>query len=318
MLTIDKVILEYDDLERPIRWHGQKEGRAYIACENKSCGKELNRMAAGEWVPTYFGRDKVGFHPTKLMSSSDPSRPDDELILILSNLSQLEQGDLMQAWNQDMGLPWSPKGGKLTDRDILLNKRNYTHGPKQGVFVFMGADISPTLKHVVIRYFDPDTGSYPQLWAGAVTSFDAIAELITLYNVDICVLDGAPETEKSLELRSQFSDGRVWLAYFSSTEAHTLEHVDFQGREGWVRVARTRSLDAMYARWFAHKNLIPANISAVPDYVEQVKAPTRIVRQDRTGNLVATYTEGSKADHFAFAELYAYVASRNKKGWFLV
>jgi len=317
MLTIDKVIQDYDELGRPSEWHGKKDGRAFIACENKKCGKELNRMAAGEWVPTYFGREIVGWHPTKLMSCSNPLRPDDEIMLIVLNLMQLEQSDLMQAWNQDLGLPWSPKGGKIDDKVIGANKRNYSHGAHHtNEFVFMGVDISPTLKHTVIRYFNPLTGEYPQLYAGTVTSFGAVAELINLYNVDICVVDGAPETEQSLDLRSRFTDGRVWLAYFSATEGQTLEHVDFQGKEGYVRVARTRALDSMYARWFAGKNVIPANISNVPDYLDQIKAPTRVIKTDRHGNLTASYTEGSKDDHFAFAELYAYVASKNIKGWF--
>jgi len=316
MLTIEKVIFEYDGLGRPSQWHGKKEGRAFIACENKKCGKELNRMAPGEWVPTLFGREKVGFHPTKLMSSSDPSRPDDELMIIIEDLMKLEQAEIMQAWNQHMGLPWSPKGGKLTDREIELCKRPYSHGPKKDVFVFMGGDISPTLKHIVIRYFDQETGDYPQLYAGTVTSFEAIAALIEMYGVEFCVLDGAPETEKSRELQAMFADGRVWLAYFSNSESQTMDHVDFQAKEGRVRIDRTRSLDAMYARWFAYKNVIPANISNVPDYLDEIKAPTRVIEKDGHGNLIARYTEGSKNDHFAFAELYAYVASKNKKGWF--
>jgi len=62
MLTLEQVVIEWDSLQRPVAWHGMGDGRAFFACTK--CGKELDRLAKGQWVAAYPSRTIAGFSAT--------------------------------------------------------------------------------------------------------------------------------------------------------------------------------------------------------------------------------------------------------------
>src|SRR4030067_1009539 len=65
-IDADGVVLDEGDAGRPVKWNKDARGRAIAACQK--CGKKLNRLGPGEWVPQMPGRDTAGFHLTKLFS----------------------------------------------------------------------------------------------------------------------------------------------------------------------------------------------------------------------------------------------------------
>jgi len=102
-LTIQQVVTEWDTLGRPVVWHGQGEGRAFIAC--RKCEREINRLQSGRWVPAYPDREIVGYHLTKLFSATTPLL---DIVLALQTVNETKR---REAFNQDLGETYTPRGG---------------------------------------------------------------------------------------------------------------------------------------------------------------------------------------------------------------
>lgn len=310
-LTLKHIITEEDNFERPIAWHGMDEDRAYAACSR--CGKELNHLAPGEWVAGRFGRDIVGFHITKLFSPHTP------LIDIVKRRDTLDEAKRRQAVNQDMGDAYEPRGGRIPLEMLRGCIRPYARGPlAAGVPTFMGVDVSPNGLHVVIRGRDPDRpGELRQLFCEEVASHYDVGRLIRLYNVASCVMDGAPETTNSRQVQADFRDGRVWLAYFPWTDTGNKDPnpIVWDAQKGIVNMDRTRVIDGMYARFYDQENTLPADAEQMRGYFDHMRAPVRMTEEDRRGNQVSVYREGSNPDHFALAETYCYAASKRDVWW---
>jgi phage terminase large subunit GpA-like protein len=182
-MTIHQVITEWDELGRPVRWHGMDEGRAWVAC--RKCGKELNRLAFGEWVATRPEVEVAGFHMTKLFS---PSCRLQDVVLTLQTVDETKR---KEAVNQDLGEPYTPKGGGLTDEVIDACRREYAHKIIEKEETYLGCDVGRVL-HVVIRgQPDPATGARPQRWAGIVESWDELGRMMNRYNEGARAAGGA-------------------------------------------------------------------------------------------------------------------------------
>jgi len=317
-LTIDHVVTEWDSLQRPTRWNGQRpdrskpdlsgrdraanvpyEDRAWAACER--CGGKVDRLGRGEWVATWPGRDVVGFHPTKLHS------PRVELIDIVRALQTTDETRRKECYNQDLGLPYVPRGGQLTGAILDKCRREYGHGvlpAKQGTV--MGVDVGKVL-HGVIRARTED-GSM-QVWAGEVDSFEELGRMCRRYNVQRLVIDALPETRKARELQQVLGEGVVWLAYYVSQRIGTkrAEPIQWDNDNGVVNLDRTRSLDRMLSRFYEGVATLPGDAREIPGYYEHMTGPVRVIEDGPGGERVARYVcQG--ADHLFHAENYAMVA----------
>lgn len=299
-LSIQQVILEQDKLGRPVRWNGDND--PFVAC--RKCSAPLNRMADGEWVATHPGRDVVGFHLTKLFS------PRAKLLDIIRALNTTDETKRREAYNQDLGETYTPRGGQMTAELLDSLRRDYAHGPMMGERCVLGADVGRVL-HVVIRGPQhPETGERPQRWAGEVESFEALGQLMRQYNVRRAVVDAMPETTKAREFQQRFAPGVVWLAYYVNQKTGTKaeEPAQWDEEKRVVNLDRTRTLDQTYARFYDMVNSLPGHAQAVRDYYAHMKAPVRILEDGPHGQKVAVYVE-SGPDHLAHAENYCMTAS---------
>lgn len=309
-LLISNVVREWDELGRPLSWYGQEDGRAYVACVK--CGREMDRLAVGEWVPAYPNRRVHGYHPTKLMAAHTP------LIEVVQNLQAVDETARKEAFNQDLGLPYTPRGGRLTFDDLDKCKREYDHGALPRMGAVMGVDVGKVL-HVVIRAQPDGEGKRRQLFAGIVPGFPDVAQLMYQYEVQCCVVDALPETRSARAFQADFKDGVVWLCYYAGEKG--VEPAIFNAKDGLVNAARTWSLDITHSRFYSQENTLPATIRAVPDFYEQMTAMVRVVEEKKDGTAVAHYiskqirsgteasSTGKDPDHFAHAENYATIAS---------
>lgn len=306
-ITIRNVVTEFDQLDRPVRWHGNAS-QAWAACQK--CGKPLDRLGPGEWIATQPGVDVAGFHVTKLFS------PATVLIDIVKALSTVDETKRKETINQDLAEPYAPRGSQLTDEILDKCRRDYAHGPRHKEATVMGVDVG-TLKHVVIRGpADPETGERPQRWAGAVDSFEAVADLMRRYKVMTCVIDALPETTKARELQATFPAGTVYLAYYNQTKIGTklMEPIDADFANGVVNLDRTRTLDAMFAEFVSGTATLPANAKDMPEYYDHLKAQARVVEDGSNGTKIAHYVQREgKPDHLAHAENYCRVAMHMPK-----
>jgi endogenous inhibitor of DNA gyrase (YacG/DUF329 family) len=307
-LDINNIVQVWDDLGRPIVWHGQEDDRAYIACTR--CGKEVDRLAKGEWVPKYPGRSIVGFHPTKLMSGHTP------LLAVVLNFNTVDETARREAFNQDLGLPYTPKGGRLTEEDLRACEREFAHGPLDyDAGAAMGVDVGKLL-HVVIRARPDGKGERRQLFAGAVMNFDEVSRLMQQYQVNTCVVDALPETRSARAFQAEHKDKKVWLCHYVSAESGAKKSgpVQWDARHGNVNADRTWTLDITFSRFYDKSNVLPANIKSVADYHKHLLEPTRVVHEKPDGTVVGKYV-GDGDDHFAHAENYCAIAAMRPTGW---
>jgi len=307
-LTIRHVVTERDGLERPLAWHGQDEGRAWAACEK--CGQEIDRLAGGQWVARYPGREIVGYHLTKLFSYTTP------LLAVVKALDTVDETKRREAFNQDLGEPYIPRGGRLTEALLDQCRRNYAHGPVAGERTVAGVDVG-SLLYLVIRSanVDRETGERPQRLAVAVESFEEVGRLLRRYRVQTCVMDALPETRKARELQAAFRPGMVWLAYFvgqkTGLKTEDIKRVD--DVEYVLNLDRTRSFDEMLAGIMDASQgegglTLPAHARDVRDYYTHLVNQVRVLEDTPDGNQVAVYRELGP-DHYSLAELYCHAAA---------
>lgn len=302
------MVLEWDDLGRPSAWHGQAEKRAYVVCGK--CGREIDHTAPGQWVARYPGRSLVGFHPTKLHTNQLP------LLKIVTDLQAVDETGQRQAWNQHLGEAFSPRGGKLTEQILDECRREYGHGARGDDRPVAGIDVGKVL-HLVIRSgkVDPNTGEWHQWFAGEVSWDDAL-HLLKMYRVSRCVIDALPETTKAQELQGRLPKGTVWLCYYNLSDVGNkrVEPFVWNEEEGIVSCDRTRVMDKMFAGYYTNTSTLPLNIRDVPNYYEQLTAPTRKFVERESGLVVSVYDEGETPDHYAHAETYTWVAMSAPEG----
>lgn len=308
-LTIQQVVQEWDALGRPIAWHGQAEDRAYVAC--RKCGRELDRLANGRWVASFPGRSLVGFHLTKLFS------PTANLLDIIYTLQKTDTDSRRECFNQDLGLPFDPEGGKLTDADLDSCIRDYTQDIGRITYradigsagrPFIGIDVGKVLNVTVRAPLDAD-GERRLLLAAEMDTFEEVQTLIRRLRPRRCVIDGLPETRKARELQNAAPRGVVWLAFYQDSPKDQ-EAVVWNAEERIVQVDRTRSMENTYDLFINQTNTLPANARAIPRLYDQLKAPTRVIEQKRggLGMTIARYVN-QHPDHYYHSENYCNVAA---------
>lgn len=295
-LSIQQIVIEWDKLERPVAWHGQKEGRAFCACIK--CSKEVDRLGKGQWVAKRPGVPIVGYHISKLLSPLfDP-------LEVVTRLQSTNETKRRETYNQTLGLGYKPRGGGLDDAALDACLRDYAHGEHRGVF--MGIDTSPDALHVVVRGRpQSESGERPQVFAGEIT-WDALPNMWRRYRPAMTVIDGGPEGSKARDFQ-KLAPTRIWLSFYQDDmkdEAPIRKNED----ERHVVLDRTRTLDLTIERFASQENTLPANGKDIPDYYAQLKSPVRVQEKTARGIDVSRYVE-SGPDHFCHSENFCTVAS---------
>lgn len=306
-LTIDNIVLEWDDLGRPVAWNGYNEKKAWASCIH--CGKQLDRLGDGEWVAEHPEIDRVGFHLTKLFS------PHNQLLDIVKSFDTVDETKRREAYNQDLGIPYTPRGGSLSSEDLDACRRDYGHGPDFRKTCYMGIDVGSVL-HVVIRTMqDFETGESKQLYAGE-SNWESVHNLIKIYRPRTIVIDALPETTESRKLQSMYDRNRVWIAYYPNQPMGSKKEdfFDFNRIERTVLIDRTRALDATFAGFYGRISTLPAHGRNIRDYYKQMRSSIRTTKETGSSGVeVATYVE-TGPDHYTHAELYCLIASMCKIG----
>lgn len=301
-LSLRQLVTEFDALGRPHVWN-QQAGKPFIAC--RRCGKPLDRLARGEWVAAYPDREIAGFHMSKLFS------PLADLSEIVKALDTTDETRRREAFNQDLGETYTPRGGQITDEVLEACRRaDLAMIPLKDEDTFAGIDVGRVL-HLVIRGpRDPQTGERPLRFAGEVDSFEQAGRVLRLYRARRVVVDAMPETRMARKLQAEYRYGSVFLAYYVGQAVGSKEAEPYQWdySKGVVNMDRTRTLDASYARFFSGENTLPGGIQGVADYSDHLKALVRVIETTKSGDKVAVYVQ-SGPDHYAHAENYCTAAS---------
>lgn len=303
--TIDNLVIEWDEMDRPVEWYGKDEKEAWLGCAK--CKKELDRLCDGEWVPTYPDRDVYGFHPTKFFT---PFTSMGDIVKALQSTNQTKR---KECYNQDLGLPYTPKGSKLSRATILRCRRDYYEGPNTQIgAVVMGVDVGNVL-NVTIRASYAENNSRPLLYAGEVATFDQISQLMDRYKVRCLVIDALPETRKCRELQDAHPHQVVWLAYYD-LDHKSKDEIVWDSRKKAVHLDRARTLERMFDRFETEINTVYQGIEGTRNYIDQMGNLVRARVKNAKGIEVVRYIK-TGPDHFAHAENYCMIASTRMLGW---
>ena len=304
-VTIDNIVQDWDELGRPTAWHGQQDSIAFACC--KLCNKALDLSVDGEWVAEYPSVEPAGFHVTKLLA------PWTNILDIVTNLQSTNETKRRETTNQDLGLPYKPRGISITPELMDSLKREYAHSPRRERPCVMGIDVGSVL-HVVVREAEhPGTGERAQLFAGTVPDFDDVHGLIKLFQPIRVVCDALPETKSARAMQDEHKRGLVWLCYYNNLKegSKKKEPCVWNRTERTVLADRTRTLDETVARFVDQVNTVPAHIDDIDDYVAQVCEQVRVKEPRPDGSEIVRYVN-SGPDHYGHAENYCTIASLGK------
>lgn len=307
-MTIAHLVREWDAMERPAAWN-QADGLPFLACER--CSGKLERGAAGEWVAAYPGRAAhggwVGYQMNKFVGQHV------SLGDILANLGKADETARKEAFNQDLGLPYKPRGGGITEEQLDKLVRDYSLRFAPARRCHMGIDVGNVL-HIVIREGPDEQGERRLVYAGEVAEFDEAARLYKRFNCRSCVVDGGPEKREAIRFQQSMKGmgGRspVWLAYYTLNHDGLKQEdpLRWNEEEGIVDVDRTRMLDETLSRFYEGVNTLPADIRSVRDYYAHLQAVVRVQEKRSNGQTVSVYVHAGP-DHLCHAENYACIAS---------
>ncbi len=245
----------------------------------------------GEWI-AQAQSEKHGYHISKLYS------PRLSLVSLVESSLKTSSWEVQQFYNQDLGLPYEPKGGSISEKVIHSCSRDYKL-PVKGGTNFMGVDVGLKL-HIIIQ------NSKNQIsFIGVRDSFEELDELMRDFNVKTCVIDALPETRKVQEFIARFV-GRAYMCYYSGlSEPKKNEWFRVDGQK--VNTGRTLSLDMYTARFNKQTIQLPKNIDDYVEFKDHMKSLTRIIVEKARGAPVAEYLQKGP-DHFYHAGNYSNLA----------
>jgi hypothetical protein len=293
-----------------------KTGQHEFMCE---CGRIIDRLADhAEWVaerPALVGKLNT-YHVTQLMAVFKDGRGNvskDAEYVVRERDRLTHQHKLRSFYNYVLGITYS-KGSRRLNPEVMERCTDDT-GKYQNFAVypkcFMGVDQGDVL-WVDIKYRDPTTKKsvlahveaigeerYPNPWK-------RIAELITQFNVAVCVVDGKPDRNSAKQLRNSFAAGRVWLCDYSETQ---------KGDPKWttdghyVSINRTDVLDATVERIMNAEVVYPPNEDLDIYFDHHYNLVREKVRNDDTGVERYIYVKIDD-DHLGHADAYEYLAEQ--------
>jgi hypothetical protein len=256
-----------------------------------SCKKQIIPwQLKGEWIARDPSSEIRGYHISQLYS---PRLGVKKMIVESEKTSEWE---IQQFYNQNLGLPYEPKGSKVTDEDLSACKRDYI-APLKTKESFMGVDVGVYL-HVIIRDMNRI------LCIKKVKDFEELDTLIVDFNCKIIVIDALPETRKAQELARRFK-GRTFLCYYTGLK-EVKEGEWFKKESEKVNTDRTISLDNSLNEIKKQLIELPKNLDDYLEFKEQLKALVRVISEVK-GNKVASYVE-TGPDHYGHAFNYSNLA----------
>lgn len=266
------------------------------------CGGVVDRLQKGEWVHAYDNREWRGYRVSKLFSKFVSMRD------LYRTWSKAVGNELKTQlfMNSDLGLPFSAKGAKIT-RAMLNDCRRSYEWPVRRVSGekarLMGVDVGEHL-HVVMRERVKTEGGVKMRLIGIWTlpGFNQLAQLLREWKPTCCVIDALPEIHKVMDLKEDF--GSVWSSRFQEGSTSLVKQKERQE----LRMDRTAILDYVRQGFELQNLLLPlqAEFLEEGEYYNHLMASTRILEanEQHPEKSKFVWKEGSRPDHFMFAEAY--------------
>lgn len=280
-----------------------------IKCICPKCGGELDRISPkGEWRPQAVSQVE-GYHMSMLCS------PINTVSMMWKIFMQSIHDPLriQQFFNSYLGLPYKGVGHRVTENlmDQCVQKGvlficeggvAYTPATSSVGPCSMGVDVGGNLD---VRISESVGGKRRAVFIGKMKNLGEIDDLITQYNVEVCVIDSMPETQlvQDFQERSKID---VWLCRYGSEGGD--KHMNRSHTKRVINVDRTTALDKAFSSLKSRKNLLPENFRSILKgaYVDEMCGPVRQTTEDGKGNV--KYEWSKCKDHQRHADVYDMLA----------
>ena len=291
-----------------------KECKAILPHETKP-----EWLGKGRWVSSYTNKMVRGFHINQMYSMTiDPWKIANDVLE--ADISEFAEKEL---YNSKLGLPHSPKSGRITDQHIEDCIQEYTFkdsldeyiiaetfSPNQPLIVTMGIDVGKVCYLEVVAWTptphynegdDPNTGSIGKvIFNGKIKNMSEIDSIWQRYKVNYAVIDAMPEYRTSKEFCNNHYGNSRMCYYIPSASARELIVNDEQ-----VKVNRTTWLDLSLGRVMKGNIGLPKDISL--EYRNHLKAQVREITKNKDGDLIPRWID-TEADHYGHARNYSEIA----------
>lgn len=275
--------------------------RARVLCP--SCGAVFDRDGMWEegrvrWEPRWPDRELIGFWISKLLS------PRASLDAMWEDSQSHREQDLQTFYNGTLGLPYEPKGSRLT-RELIAAcvEPHYRRFKDRARWTAMGVDVGLDL-HYWIKERIGD-GRERTVAVGSVPEWEDLDRLMAQYGVKRCVADDRPALRADVAFQKRHR-GRVWLGLeVDSPDAVMLR---WKRNEPRVVIERTKAMAEAAERIEKGIDVLPANWESEPEIEEHLTASIRAKRVRADGTTVYHYPQSSKPDHLHHAKLFCEAA----------
>ena len=279
------------------------------------CRKPINRLADGEWVAKYpsLSGDCHGYYINKLFCE----RADIKALIKRSKKLRYRR----QFYNSDLGLAYTPEGGKVTREEVLAiaTITDPPDRPDNGWMVVAGVDVGPQELYVGIDRLMVDGKRVglvrKKIESSTTEAFEELERLFRHWHVRCGVLDAMPETRLVKALADKpWPRGRMFRCYFRPM----IEEYRVDNMNHVVNANRTLVCDEMTTAYRSGVLKLPESVTLDSDYMAQIQAPVRVtydpnkmgVALDREARSEKTiYAKTHKPDHFFFVETYLWIAA---------
>lgn len=297
---------------------GDTADESVIECAH--CRKELEDEiriglnALGRWVPHNPDGKLRGYHISQFNS---PTQPLNE-ILKAWFAGQSESRKLKSFYNQNLGLPFTAPGDKITPAVLdKCRQRDYSMGGIPNSAVFLGIDIG-TLIHCVALHVD----RFDRMMLWDLKLFREFSELDNFLAKLIsfsAVIDAHPEKHAARDLSVKYH-GKLWLG-FSDDRDQNEEIATFStlkvGEAGKVRIDKNLALDQVSVDHMEGRVILPPDARSLGEqmprkqyngYYHQFNQLVRVEKQNTKGQDVVRWVKNRAPDHWHHAFMFARVA----------
>ena len=299
---------------------------SHLKC--KECGGKLDHEAKPDWLGTAKWEvtnsngnpDYRGFHINQLYSFA--VTPGEFVIDYLRGIG--DEGALSEFHKSNLGVPYIPDGGQITDEQIAESIKGHTRNDPRPVtggerMITMGVD-QGDWNHVEITewFFDKwcrdlnTTAIAKVIWQGkfninADNGWGQLSQLMKEWQVLNCVVDAYPNTHDARQFARRVPGYVTLCRYRKGISMREMQEseCDNYGTK-LITVDRTSWLDLSLGRFKTNRIHLPCDVTL--EYQNHITALIRTYVKDKdTGNQVATYVK-NRPDHFAHARNYSEIA----------
>lgn len=307
-ITWDDNIIDLNENKTGITEYKPDIRRVCVACHNEFNSEEV---LGGRWVPKKPHLSAIchGYHISKLMNRNPNLNQ-----MMLDSMNPMKEQEFRCS---DLGIPFEPKGSKITEEILELARNSSKHVLLQSSQdpTFMGADIGRVI-HTIIGQPTPKN-EIKVVWAGEVKDWVELDKVMKRFNVRFGVIDAQPGGLEQKEF-ALAHPGRILAAYYP-TYLEKEKDVFKDRDEIIIHVNRTLVMSMVIQAFFANRVFLPVDIKGVKDFYKMMKAPVKATIEDVNGNMRTYFPPTKVADHYfhAFVYLLAALEKRPRESIFL-